>query len=328
MLINSTAELKQYLPTSVALGFNDIRPKIRLVEREIIRKIFSPAIYTAVTSVGLSGAKLELQELLAEATAHLALHRYIGFGQTQISSAGIQIATNDNLKTAFEWQIAELRDECATQGWSAIESALGFLDATADTDLKALWNATDTYLAAQKNLLPTLTLFEKHVSIHQSRVLFNKLVPVIADMQAEVIIPAIGQSLFDKVMVLASEADAPKKAILTKVHLLASKALAFKTMATGFLDTLLILSDNGPMVIDGLQSRMPKAVKSAPTDLVKIIAENYATRANGAVRELIEYCQANATIITEYQSSGNYITAEDQTDHIPRNDPEWGIAFL
>lgn len=328
MLINSTAELKEYLPTSVSLSFGDIRPKIRLVERETIKKIFSTAIYDAIHPTGLSGAKLELKEILAEATAHLALFKYIGFGQTQISSAGIQIASNENLKTAFEWQITELREECSSQGWSAIESALELLDSTTDSELKPIWDNTDTKIKASKCLLPNLKTFEKHVSINQSRVLFNKITPIISDMQSAVIIPALSQSLFTRIMLANSETDASKKSVLFDMKNMAEKALAFKTMSIAFLDSMLILSDNGPMVIDGLMSRMPKSVKTAPIDIVKIIAENYATRSTAAVRDLVEFCQLLADDIPEFKQSKNYISTKDQTNHIPRNDPNWGIAFL
>jgi hypothetical protein len=328
MLINNNTELKNHLPTSVALDFGDIKPKIRLVEREIIKRIFSQALYDIVADGSLSGQKLELQELLTEATAHLALLHYIGFGQTQINSAGIQIASNDNMKTAFEWQIAELRKECSTQGWAAIESALEFLESVTDTDIKTAWEASHTFLNAKETLIDNIRQFEKFVNLNHSRILFNKLLPVLNDQQEEVIIPAIGQELFDKILAFQDEIEEPRKKALTATHKLASKALAFKTMAVGFMDTLLILSDNGPLVIDGLRSNPNEAKKTAPTDLVKIIAENYKIRASGAKRELIEFCQANVAFLPEYKLSDNYISDSDQQNHIPRNDPGWGIAFF
>jgi hypothetical protein len=328
MLINNTAELKEYLPTSVALDFGDIQPKIRSVERNIIKRIFSQAIYDMLLSSNLNSEKLKLYELLSEATAHLALLHYIGFGQTQINSAGIQIATNDNLKPAFEWQINDLRNECSHQGWSAIESALEFLESATDTEIKTTWQASATFTQSQKTLLGNLRMFEKYVNINHSRVLFNKLIPVLKDQQDEIIIPAISAELFNKVLTYQTEGDSAVKKALTEVYKLASKALAFKTMAVGFLDTLLILSDNGPLVLDGLRSNSPSAKKAAPTDLVKIIQENYKTRAAGAMSELIKYCQANVGLLPEYEFSENYISDSDQENHIPRNDPGWGIAFF
>lgn len=321
MLINSTTELRNYLPASVALDFNDIRPKIKLVEREIIKRIFSTALYDAMNASGATGNLLELKEILSEAVAHLALLHYIGFGQTQISSAGIRIATNDNMKTAFEWQIDEIKDECSRQGWSAVESALEFLDKTTDEGILLIWVATETYSTAQKNLIPNLRDFEKFVNLNHSRVLFNKLAPIMNDQQEEIILPAIGYPLFERIL----DDDTT---IGLQAKKLAAKALAFQTMATGFIDTMLILSDNGPLVINGMASAMPKAKQTATTDLIQIIAENYKTRAAGALRELLEFCQANVNVLTEYQESDNYISDEEQSNHIPRNDPDWGIAFF
>src|SRR5690606_38717245 len=110
------------------LAWADIEPKVRMVERDIIRKQFSKAIYDHIQQLTADGTAAELRELLSEATAHLALLHYIGFGQVQISSSGIQIASDANLKTAFEWQITDLRRECSLQGWNAIESALELME--------------------------------------------------------------------------------------------------------------------------------------------------------------------------------------------------------
>ncbi|PRY90574.1 DUF6712 family protein [Mongoliibacter ruber] len=325
MLINNIAELREQIPASVTLDFNDIKPKIRLVEREVIQRIFSSELYDAVIASGASGDFLKLREILAEAVAHLALVQYLPFGQVQFDSGGIRIVTNENMKTAFEWQIDKLEDECTKQGWSAVEAALEFIENSEITQLRDIWEETDTYKLAQDSLISNLRTFEKFVNLNHSRILFNKLLPVLSDQQEEVIKEAIGKPLFLKI----TKDLNPASDLLIKTRKLASKALAFKTMAVGFMDTLLILTDNGPLVIDGMVSRQPKAKRSAPTDVVLIIAENYKTRAAGALRELVEFCQTNADELVEFKESGNYIgDPEAEQNHIPRPDPDWGVAFF
>lgn len=322
MLINSTAELKQYIPASVTLNFEDIRPKIQLVEREIIQRIFSTELITAVSASGASEPMISLRRLMEEAEAHLALLEYIPFGQLQFDSAGIRIAVNDNMKQAFEWQIDELKDECSRQGWAAVESALEFLEKTEVTAIRSIWEQTDTFKNSQKSLIKSLRDFQRFVNLNNSRVLFNKLLPIQEDIQEEVIEPAISKSLLDRVLTGTTDLD-------IRVKKLASKALAYHTVATGFMDTMLVLSDNGPLIIDGMISRQPKAKKSAPLDVVNIISENYKTRAQAALRELVEFCQINVAELPEFKESSNYINEEsDQTNHIPRNDPDWGLAFF
>lgn len=321
MLINSTAELKQYIPTSVTLNFEDIRPKIQLVEREVIQRIFSAELITAVSASGASEPMISLRAIMEEAEAHLALLEYIPFGQLQFDSSGIRIAVNDNMKQAFEWQVDDLKDECSRQGWAAVEAALEFLEKTDDPAIKAIWKETDHYKNAQKSLISTLREFQRFVNLNNSRILFNKLLPVQDDIQDDVIEPAISKALLTRV--LSSGADLDKR-----VKKMAAKALAYHTVATGFMDTILVLSDNGPLIIDGMISRQPKAKRTAPQELVTIIAENYKTRAEAALRELVEFCQANVEHLPEFKESSNYIEDEDHTNHIPRNDPDWGLAFF
>ncbi|AWW31833.1 hypothetical protein DN752_17790 [Echinicola strongylocentroti] len=327
MLINSTEELKEYIPASIALGFDDIKPKIRLVEREVIKRIFSSAIYDRATNAGAADNDRALKELLSEAVAHLALLQYIDMGQVLISSSGIQIASNENTKTAFEWQIDGLKKQCSLQGWGAVESALAFMETLPEGDLLTAWEETDTYKDSQMSVLSTLKQFEQYVSLHHSRVLFNKLLPTMTDQQ-EKVKAALGDSLWTKVVGYSSEEDSAQKTRLLRVYKKCGKALAYFTVAEGFVDTMLVLSDNGPLVIEAMQSRMPKAVKTAPEDLVKFIAENYRGKANGVITDLLAYLQENIEHFPEFKDSENYIDDEDQTDHIARNDPDWGLAFF
>lgn len=329
MLINNIATLRNFIPASVTLDFGDIRPKLKLVEREIIKRIFSTAIYDRLDALDApTGPDADLKDLLSEAVAHLALLEYLPFGQVQIDSGGVRIATNENMKTAFEWQIDAIKTECSKQGWNAIESALEFCESLPVGELKSLWILTPTYLASKSQLLPSMRRFEQFMNIGHSRVLFNKLAPIIADLQGEVIAPALGKGLFEKILAYSTETEAGKKDVLAQAHKLAAKALAFLAAGIGFQDSILILSDNGPLVIDGIQSRNSKSVKTAPTDAVRLIADAATARGKGALTELLEFCQANSSILTEYQVSPNYITVTDQTNHIPRNDPDWGIAFF
>lgn len=321
MLINDIQGLKRHIPASVTLNFNDIRPKIQLVEREILVRIFSQALVQAVQSPSASDEMVSLRNLMEEAEAHLALLEYIPFGQLQFDSAGIRIAVNENMKTAFEWQIDELKDECSRQGWSAVESALEFLENTQNEAILLIWTTSKTYLESQKSLIPTLRDFQKFVSLNNSRVLFNKLLPIQQDQQEDVIEPAISKALLDRVLQGNSEIEKRTKK-------LAARALAYYTAAEGFQDSLLVLSDNGPMVIEGMNSARPKAKRTAPMDVIKILSENYRTRAQATLRELIEFCQANVGDLPEFKQSTNYIEDENQSNHIPRNDPNWGLAFF
>lgn len=328
-LINNTEEFKEFIPASVTLDFNDIKPKIRLVEREIIKKIFSPAIYTRVTAgSGLTDQDTELKLLLSEAVAHLALMHYAPFGQLQISSAGIQIVSTTEIKQAFEWQIKGLVKECSLQGWSAVESALEYLESLTSGELFDVWKNTPFYELSKKTLISTLRQFEKYSSLGHSRVLFNKLLPILTDQEQDVIKPALGSSLWAAITSPPVGTTEEKLTLLKKVKDHAAKALVFLTLGRGFQDTLMILSDNGPMIIEAMQSRNTDAVKAAPKEIVEAMALRYQANGEATLRQLIEFCQDNSAVLTEYQSSPNFISDADQTDHIPRNDPDWGIAFL
>lgn len=330
MLINNITELKQYIPVSLQLDFSDIHPKVIMVERDIIKKKFSKEIYAHLLNEGQTGnsPEADLLQLLSEATAHLALLEYISFGQVNLDSSGIHIHSTENTKTAFEWQVSELKDSLSKQGWSAIESALELMETLPTGDLKTLWEATNTYQAAQSSLISTLRQFQRFVHLGDSRVLFHKLLPTLHYQQEEVISEAVGPDFWQKILSYSSEEDSAQKARLNTAHIKASRALAFATVGEGFMDTMLILSDNGPLILDGLQSRITTSKATAPQELVQQIAASYAKKADGALTELLEYCQEQAVHFPEYTLSSNYISDENQETHIARNDPDAGLVFL
>lgn len=330
MLINNTEELKQYIPVSIALAYEDIAPQLRMVERDIILPKFSKTIYDYVNhsdNASEDHAK-HLLSLLCEATAHLAVLEYLSIGQVQISSAGILISSTQNQKTAFEWQVREAQKQMARIGWSAIESAMAFLAGLPPGELRTAWQATETYAEAQKMLIPSLRKFQQHVHLGNSHLLYQRLLPVQYQNQEEHIRPMMGEALWARVLAFESEMNVSAKAALTKLHRMLCRALAFETMADGFLDTVLVLSDNGPMIVDGLQSRLSDAKATAPESFIHTIANTYRQKADGAVAEVISYAQSQVAILPEFAQSPSYTAPPDEKDHIPRNDPDWGIAFF
>lgn len=329
MLINSLAELKEYLPASVLLAWADIEPKVRMVERDIIRKQFSKAIYDHVQALDAGEQAQELRELLSEATAHLALLHYIGFGQVHITSSGIQIESNQNLKTAFEWQITDLRRECSLQGWNAIESALEIMETLTEGDLLDLWKLTPAYLASRSALIPSLREFQKYVHLGDSRVLFNKLLPTLTEQQESRFQLALGPAMWLRLGDYDNpDVDASIRIRIAHVRKMCARALAYATIGEGFVNTMLVLTDNGPMVIDGMQSRLTEAKKTAPEEFVAAIAAQYAAKASGAITAIFAYLQQNVAHFPEYKDSDNYIDDDTIDDHLFRNDPDWGIVFF
>lgn len=330
MLINNTTELKKYIPVSIALAYEDIAPQLRMVERDTILPKFSKAVYDYITDLDHAAEDdaRHLLSLLCEATAHLAVLEYLSIGQVHISSSGVMINSSQNQKTAFEWQVRDAKNQTARIGWSAIESAMAFLSGLPPGDLRNAWQTTDTYTQAQQMLIPSLRKFQQHVHLGNSHLLYQRLLPVQLQNQEEHIRPLMGEALWTRVLSFEQEPAPTAKAALTKLHRMLCRALAYETMADGFLDTVLILSDNGPLIIDGLQSRLSDAKATAPETFIHAVATSYRQKADGSVTEVLAYAQSQVAILPEYAQSPSYLQPTDPQDHIPRNDPDWGIAFF
>jgi hypothetical protein len=327
MLIDNTEELRQYIPVSIALKYEDIAPQMRMVERDIIIDKFSQPVYDIARAAPAEGPDMKLYKLLAEAVAYLSVLEYLSIGQVHITSSGILINSTQNQKTAFEWQVRQVKSQMARVGWSAVESAMAHLSALPEGDLATAWQATEAYQLSVKSLIPSLKHFQKFVHLGNSHLLYQRLLPIQIHQQEEHIINLVGPALWAKVLNPPEDSSPESLAALRKLHASLSRALAYETMADGFLDTVLILSDNGPLIIDGLQSRLSDAKATAPEDFVKTVATTYRHKGAESVREVLNFCQENVALLPDYILSPNYIET-DPDNHIARNDPEWGIAFF
>lgn len=319
MLIETTDQLRDHIPASYGLDIDDLRPKLKMVEREVIIKHFPLQLYELVHDGGENDAQEALRDLLAEAVAHLALYHHIDVGQVQISSSGIHINSTDTSKTAFEWQISNLKKSALRQGWQAVESAFLLLNSTEDAELKQIWEQSATYLALKNSLLPTLEVFQQFVSLDNSFMMFKKLSPLMREIQEEFITDLLGIDLLEKLL------DAPAgkyREVLTRSR----RVLAYKAMAMGMVNTMLVMSDNGPLIIEGLTNLVVSNKRTVPIETASIIADNYRKRAATATKDLLAFCQKNVKALPEFAISENYV--EPGESHLPDNDPEWGSILL
>jgi len=325
-LIQNIETLKEFWPASVALDFKDIEPQIRIVQRNVIAKTFGPEIVSMAMAME-NQQTTEVKKLMQEALAFLALAKYLPFGMTQISSAGIQIASNQNMKTAFEWQTTTLREEAVTTGWQAIESVCDFLDLTTNEGLKNAWMATDFKQKSLGLLVPSIKVFQQYVNISDSHIMFFKLLPFLLDSQDEVVRPCLTDALFDKMMnPPAGDAMLIKK--LSELRKKAEKCVCFFAMSNGYQDISLLIKDNGIFAIEDIQARLTNTKKTISLEQSTVISESYKVRANGMLQEIIEFCNANSNVLTDFRISPNFITETDSEHIIYRNPPDAGIVFF
>lgn len=197
MLFKTTEEFKQYVPVNVNFTLDQIAPYCRKVERDFLAKdiCMGSAQYTELHDAYNSATELNaaLTALLSYAQELVASFAFVGWitsGQLDISDVGIRINSNENQKTAFQWQIEDLKSDWIGNGYSAQEALLKFLKEN-EGDYNE-WVNSDSYTQVYKQFLFTGAAdFNTYFNIQGSRRTYAALANIMRMVEALYIAPTV-----------------------------------------------------------------------------------------------------------------------------------------
>jgi hypothetical protein len=307
--ITTLDQLTAHLKVNLSFSVENLLPDLALVQDQDVRPLLGDELLADLlakqTANTLSEGEKTLIFVLQGALANLALVEYLPLAQVQISDGGIHIYSDAAKKTAFEWQIRELRGAFVRKGYNFLERALALLNAGADF---AAWRATDVGAAARQYLISSAAAFSEWCNIGNSRLVYNALLPTLRKVEAFDVAPVLGPEFFDelKTQTAAGTLTAENRRVLS---MYLAPALASLTVAKAVPE--LGLGLNGAALelnvfrFDDVQ-RTQAAVPLAPLLQAKVDA----ARADGQryLQLLRGYLngQASATVYPTYFTSPTY----------------------
>ena len=98
---------------------------------------------------------------LQKAIANFALYHQLPILEVQISDSGVSRYETDNEKTAYKYQIDNLKTEILNNGFSALESILSIIESDKDN------SAYSTYLASEQRSDNTQNLIWNSIEFHK-----------------------------------------------------------------------------------------------------------------------------------------------------------------
>ncbi len=128
------------------------------------------------------------------------------------------------MKTAFQWQVADVKNYFLRKGYSGIDTMLAFLEKNkADYPL---WVASDAYTVTLKFFINSSTAFSEEYNINNSRRTFLALQSVMKKIEAFEIEPTLTSDLFDlvKAEILASTVSTDNAALLKYIRVFRQRA--------------------------------------------------------------------------------------------------------
>lgn len=305
MLFKTAQELKKYLPANAAFEFHQAEQFILQAEQQYILPVLGNTTFNILNQAyAFNNLTTDQEKLLDKVRYPLANYtylQYIPFAQVVISASGIHIEVNDQKKTAFEWQINQLRQQLAEAADNGIESLYLFLESNKTTFTD--WAASPERSILKECFINTAVEFNQYYNINSSRRMFRLIKGIM--MQAEDnVLSVICQPLFNaiKTEILSGIISSDNLALLKFIR----PAVAYHTIARALIQLDVKLTPDGVQAFS-TSDRIAQDVRT-PAELQRIanLSHQLTADAEAKLQQLREFLHQNISTYPLYQSSPCY----------------------
>jgi hypothetical protein len=199
-LFNDIDEYKQFVAVNFSLELDNLTSKVFESARKYIVEWLGTQQYATLVGVHNLNVMTPQQQFLLpyvqRALANFSLYEYISMASIQVSETGINRVENENFKTAYKYQVNDLKLSLIEAGYDALELMLAFLE---DREVDyPLWQASTGYTKNKELFINSAKEFREAYRIFRGRQTFDLLRPLIDDMECFSILPCIGDPYFDE----------------------------------------------------------------------------------------------------------------------------------
>jgi len=193
ILASTTAEIKKWVSVSNNFEPENLIPSANEVKKYIIDIIgdvmFNELIFNYPNA--LTPEQTEIFPIIQKSFVNLAMWHYAdNGGQLEISQAGFHINTSKDRKTAFEWQINQVKRGFKLNGFNALQELLLFLWKSNPTSY-LLWRGSANKDEHLQFFCNDAIAFSRGYNIQKNYLLFCELKDTITFVEQQYIIPVI-----------------------------------------------------------------------------------------------------------------------------------------
>jgi hypothetical protein len=292
MIFSNTSEIQQYLPVAVTFNFESIRRFLIEAEWEHLVPLLGRKQYEilvrAYTEGQLQAHEKELLDKCRYAVSSFAYQKYLPWGQVQINSAGIQIVSNENMKTAFQWQIEDLQGSALRSGHAALEQVILYLQAEAR--LFPHWLQSEAYEELHRHFITNATEFSRYAGQSFDRYAFVQMRHLLAEAERR-LRKVTGSKLFEELRRQHQKNNLGKHQL--RLLDFVRPALVHFTVARSINTLSLRLSEQGITVADGKMTNARYNRVSASPQKLQILQEQAEQATEAAFQEIKDFLDEN-----------------------------------
>lgn len=318
MLFKTTEELKERISgLDVNFEFDSIKSDIKWAERKYIKPVLGDeyeAFETDYQDNILAGMVQKYQNLLPyvqDALANFAYAKYMIIGQVNVSDSGIHINTSETKKTAFQWQIEDLKNNYFLRSaFEQLDWLLEFLEGAKATYTD--WAGSDAYTINKKFFINSIDQFEAYYDLKNSRQTLRSLYPVMRNVEQFNIREHIGGALFStlKAGILNNNLSEDNETLVSEYIRPAVAFLSIEMLAKNPG----MVTDKGVIIQEIIESSgMSKPAGKLQRQQTKELAE---TMGQAWLKKLTTYLNENASesVFADYFNSSLYVSPTSETD--------------
>jgi hypothetical protein len=308
MLLNTVEEIKKFKPIMSSFSYGDLKPTLKQVEVNMIMKLVGQDQYNDIdvawqTPNSATPEQKNLRELMCEAIVPLSFLRWIPWGNVKISSAGIQIATTETMKAAFQWQVDEIRTACLHEGLSALNNMLDFLEKNiADYPL---YSASPERTSNLKKTIANGNQLEKYVKVAYPHYVYSMITHLIERVERTFLLAILGAPQWEQIQ--NELASGVINSEVNNLLVMIRPAVANMAMSMAANELSFFINQDGVVSISGENTQTTKATRPAEDNRISSYILQCRSHANADFAELKKYLHQNISLYPLYANSPSYV---------------------
>jgi hypothetical protein len=228
----------------------------------------------------------------------------------RMTDAGFAVTQNNNYAPASQYRVANMRENLRETGFRALDTMLIFLENK--KDVYTAWAASDSFTQFSEFFIRTAVEFNRYYYINNSRRLFIKLKPFLAEVEALTIKNILQADLFNalKAQVQAGTTAGDYLTLLDHVR----RAMVYLVLQEAIPQLGVVIDDDGVTMTETVGTGNFITKKQATDNRFTKAHEAVVRKAKLMSEVLQKFLEDNAADFTEYEAIGN-------TDYTVENDP-------
>lgn len=213
-LINNTAEIQVYLPTSVSLDFDRLKPFTIIAENEYLKAVLGADFLSELNDYyegSIQDDAFMNQALYFSQRAIVYLAYYEGFDVLSVSmkSTGFFRAEDTNNKSLFNYQEKNLRTSFSKVGFNSLEDVIVYMEENIDEF--TTWKDSDAYTEQKEYFINTAVRFTQiYRALKASRLVYMNILSDMTLAEDFDISPILGPPLFAKMKTIIKDGTISK----------------------------------------------------------------------------------------------------------------------